>query len=180
LTVLRTFFGLVPTGIARSPALRAVPGGEFRAPPGPACRQRRAAGRALRVPAGWASGPPFPRRAAAGTKRVTGSAPRCGRPPSRLALNLVAAGSGISYVDSLTVHHHPSLARHSPQERRAGIWRSRLLTGVMRLPWADVLRTVGEAVAVAARPPRPPGVAAGWCRSPCSATCRDSAPAASV
>jgi GT2 family glycosyltransferase len=68
----------------------------------------------------------------------------------RLALDLVAAGWGISYVDSLTVHHHPSPARHSPEERRAAIWRSRLLTAVMRLPWAGVLRTVGEAVAVGA------------------------------
>jgi GT2 family glycosyltransferase len=68
----------------------------------------------------------------------------------RPALDLVAAGWGISYVDSVTVHHHPSPARHSPEERQAGIWRSRLLTAVMRLPWADVLGTVGQAVAAGA------------------------------
>jgi GT2 family glycosyltransferase len=68
----------------------------------------------------------------------------------RLALDLVAAGWGISYVDSVTVHHHPSPARHSPEERQAAVWRSRLLTAVMRLPWADVVRTVGQAVAVGA------------------------------
>jgi GT2 family glycosyltransferase len=68
----------------------------------------------------------------------------------RLALDLSAAGWGISYVDSVTVHHHPSTARHSPAERQAAIWRSRLLTAVMRLPWADVLRIVREAVAAGA------------------------------
>jgi GT2 family glycosyltransferase len=68
----------------------------------------------------------------------------------RLALDLAAAGWGMSYIDSVTVHHHPSPARHSPEERQAAIWRSRLLTAVMRLPWADVLRTVREAMAVGA------------------------------
>jgi GT2 family glycosyltransferase len=68
----------------------------------------------------------------------------------RLALDLAAAGWGISYVDSVTVHHHPSPARHSPEERQAAIWRSRLLTAAMRLPWADVLRTVREAMAAGA------------------------------
>jgi GT2 family glycosyltransferase len=68
----------------------------------------------------------------------------------RLALDLAAAGWGISYVDSVTVHHHPSPARHSPAERQAAIWRSRLLTAVMRLPWTDVLRVVREAVAAGA------------------------------
>jgi GT2 family glycosyltransferase len=66
----------------------------------------------------------------------------------RLALDLVAAGWGISYVDSVTAHHHPSAARHSAAEREAAIWRSRLLTAVMRLPWTDVLHLVQEAVAV--------------------------------
>jgi GT2 family glycosyltransferase len=68
----------------------------------------------------------------------------------RLALDLAAAGWGISYVDSVTVHHHPSRARDSPAKRQATIWRSRLLTAVMRLPWEDVRRTVCEAVAVGA------------------------------
>jgi GT2 family glycosyltransferase len=65
----------------------------------------------------------------------------------RLALDLAAAGWGISYIDSVTVHHHPSQARHSPAARQAAIWRSRVLTAVMRLPWADVLRTLRKAVA---------------------------------
>jgi GT2 family glycosyltransferase len=68
----------------------------------------------------------------------------------RLALDLAADGWGISYVDSVTVHHHPSPARHSPAERQAAVWRSRLLTAVMRLPWAEVVRTVGEAMAAGA------------------------------
>ncbi len=41
---------------------------------GRGCRLQRVAGRALRVPAGWACGPPFPRPAAAGWKPVVGAA----------------------------------------------------------------------------------------------------------
>ena len=64
----------------------------------------------------------------------------------RLALDLAAAGWGLSYVDSVTVHHHPSPRRDAPGRRRAGIWRSRLLTAVMRLPSADVVRVLAAAV----------------------------------
>ena len=74
----------------------------------------------------------------------------------RLALDLAAVGWGMSYVDSVTVHHHPSRARHSRAERQAAIWRSRLLTAVMRLPWADVLGTGREALA--AGPPGRAGI----------------------
>ncbi|MGY1837584.1 glycosyltransferase family 2 protein [Blastococcus sp. SYSU DS0510] len=55
----------------------------------------------------------------------------------RLALDLAAAGWGMSYVDEVTVHHHPSPRRESPERRQAGIWRSRLLTALMRLPMTD-------------------------------------------
>ena len=68
----------------------------------------------------------------------------------RLALDLAAAGWGIAYVDSVTVHHHPSPARHAPAERQAAVWRSRLLTAVMRLPGPDVVRAVREALAAGA------------------------------
>jgi GT2 family glycosyltransferase len=68
----------------------------------------------------------------------------------RLALDLAAAGWGMSYVDSITVHHHPSPARHSPTERQAAVWRSRLLTAVMRLPGTDVARAVRHALAAGA------------------------------
>jgi GT2 family glycosyltransferase len=56
----------------------------------------------------------------------------------RVALDLAAAGWGLAYVDSLTVHHHPSPKRHSPGRRRAAITRSRMLTALMRLPAGDV------------------------------------------
>ena len=56
----------------------------------------------------------------------------------RLSLDLVAAGWGIAYVDSVTVHHHPSPRRSAPEGRRTAIWRSRLLTAVMRRPWSQV------------------------------------------
>jgi GT2 family glycosyltransferase len=65
----------------------------------------------------------------------------------RLALDLAAAGWGIAYVDAVTVHHHPSPARHAPAQRQAAVWRSRLLTAVMRLPARDVARTVRDALA---------------------------------
>ena len=68
----------------------------------------------------------------------------------RLALDLAAAGWAIAYVDAVTVHHHPSSARHSPVQRQAAVWRSRLLTAVMRLPAPDVARTVRHALAAGA------------------------------
>ncbi|MGY1771105.1 glycosyltransferase family 2 protein [Blastococcus sp. SYSU D00813] len=58
----------------------------------------------------------------------------------RLSLDLAAAGWGLAYVDSVTVHHHPSVRRHDPAARRTAIWRSRVLTAVMRLPAGDVAR----------------------------------------
>jgi GT2 family glycosyltransferase len=56
----------------------------------------------------------------------------------RLALDLATAGWGMAYVDEVRVHHHPSPRRDAPGRRQAGIWRSRLLTAVMRLPTRDV------------------------------------------
>jgi GT2 family glycosyltransferase len=64
----------------------------------------------------------------------------------RLALDLVTAGWGLAYVDSVTVHHHPSQQRHSPTRRQVAIWRSRVLTAVMRLPVADLARVLASAV----------------------------------
>jgi GT2 family glycosyltransferase len=62
----------------------------------------------------------------------------------RLALDLADAGWGLAYVDEVTVHHHPSPRRDAPQRREAALWRSRLLTALMRLPPGDVARmTVG-------------------------------------
>ncbi|SDX62383.1 Glycosyltransferase, GT2 family [Geodermatophilus africanus] len=64
----------------------------------------------------------------------------------RLSLDLAAAGWGIAYVDEVTVHHHPSTRRSAPEGRRTAIWRSRLLTAVMRRPWAQVAGLVVEAL----------------------------------
>jgi GT2 family glycosyltransferase len=64
----------------------------------------------------------------------------------RVALDLAAAGWGLAYVDSVTIHHHPSPKRHSPDERKAAIWRSKLLTALMRLPWQDVGRLYAQAL----------------------------------
>jgi GT2 family glycosyltransferase len=60
----------------------------------------------------------------------------------RLSLDLAAAGWGLAYVDGVTVHHHPSVRRSDPARRRTAIWRSRVLTAVMRLPLSDVVRVV--------------------------------------
>ena len=56
----------------------------------------------------------------------------------RVALDLVAAGWGLAYVDSLTVHHHPSPKRHAPGRRKAAVWRSKVLTALMRFPARDL------------------------------------------
>jgi GT2 family glycosyltransferase len=64
----------------------------------------------------------------------------------RLALDLAAAGWGMAYVDAVTVHHHPSASRHSSVQRQAAVWRSRLLTAVMRLPAPDAAGVVREAL----------------------------------
>jgi GT2 family glycosyltransferase len=60
----------------------------------------------------------------------------------RVALDLAAAGWGMAYVDQVTVHHHPSPRRHTPGRRKAAIWRSRLLTALMRHPLPDAGRLV--------------------------------------
>ena len=64
----------------------------------------------------------------------------------RLALDLAAAGWGLAYVDDLTVHHHPSTRREPARARQAGIWRSRLLTALMRYPVQDLAGQLGRAV----------------------------------
>jgi GT2 family glycosyltransferase len=56
----------------------------------------------------------------------------------RVALDLAAAGWGLAYVDEVTVHHHPSLRREAAADRQAGIWRSRVLTAVLRYPARDL------------------------------------------
>jgi GT2 family glycosyltransferase len=64
----------------------------------------------------------------------------------RLSLDLAAAGWGLAYVDSVTVHHHPSPRRDAPGRRQAGIWRSKVLTAVMRYPATDLAGVLATAV----------------------------------
>ncbi|WP_232796878.1 glycosyltransferase family 2 protein [Blastococcus atacamensis] len=64
----------------------------------------------------------------------------------RLSLDLAAAGWGMAYVDEVTVHHHPSPRRAAPDQRRTAIWRSRVLTAVMRQPAPEVGRVVLRAL----------------------------------
>jgi GT2 family glycosyltransferase len=55
----------------------------------------------------------------------------------RVALDLVSDGWGLSYVDDVVAHHHPSRVR-DPAAREALIRRNRLLTALMRRPWSVV------------------------------------------
>ncbi len=64
----------------------------------------------------------------------------------RLALDLATAGWGMAYVDEVTVHHHPSVHRHAPERRRTAIWRSKVLTALMRHPVPEVGRVVVTAL----------------------------------
>ena len=64
----------------------------------------------------------------------------------RVALDLAAAGLGLAYVDEVVAYHEPSPSRHSPNERRAAVTRSHLLTAVMRRPWPVVARRLGTAI----------------------------------
>jgi GT2 family glycosyltransferase len=69
----------------------------------------------------------------------------------RVALDLAAAGWGLAYVDEVTVHHHPSTHREPNTTRQTGIWRSRVLTALMRYP----LPAVAGQLLRAARAGRP-------------------------
>jgi len=63
----------------------------------------------------------------------------------RLALDLATLGWGLSYVPEVVAHHHPSPRRDS-SHREALIARNRLLTLVLRRPWAVVVAEVARSV----------------------------------
>ncbi|MEO9246162.1 glycosyltransferase [Citricoccus nitrophenolicus] len=56
----------------------------------------------------------------------------------RVALDLAASGWELAYAPELWVHHHPSSLREPNETRQRELLRSRLLTTVMRRPWAAV------------------------------------------
>jgi GT2 family glycosyltransferase len=58
----------------------------------------------------------------------------------RLALDLASRGWGLSYVDDVVAHHHPSATRDGRAARRTLLARNRLLTALMRRPWPVVCR----------------------------------------
>ncbi|MEE6282049.1 glycosyltransferase family 2 protein [Georgenia sp. MJ170] len=64
----------------------------------------------------------------------------------RLALDLADRGWQLSYVDDVVAHHHPSPQRGSPDVRRQGIARARVLTAAMRLPMRQTVGRVWHAV----------------------------------
>ena len=59
----------------------------------------------------------------------------------RVAYDLVGAGWGLAYVDSLVAHHHPSPARSSAAVRARRIHRNIVLTAWMRRPLASAARS---------------------------------------
>jgi glycosyltransferase involved in cell wall biosynthesis len=70
----------------------------------------------------------------------------------RLSWDLAAAGRALIYLPGPVVHHHPSPRRHDPYARQRQVSRSRVLSGVLRLPWPRVLdRAATEWRAGAAR-----------------------------
>ncbi|MDN4175471.1 glycosyltransferase [Nocardioides sp. SOB77] len=62
----------------------------------------------------------------------------------RVALDLLAGGWHLTYVEDVVAHHHPSPSRDPGGRRRARIARNHLLTALMRRPWPVVLREVGS------------------------------------
>jgi GT2 family glycosyltransferase len=66
---------------------------------------------------------------------------------ARVAMDLVQAGWGLSFVEDVVVHHHPSPRRHEPPHRRRLVQRNAVLTAVMRRPW----RSAGRVVAAGLR-----------------------------
>src|SRR4051794_2527389 len=63
----------------------------------------------------------------------------------RLALDLMALGWGLAYVEEVVAHHHPSPVR-DPAARLVRAIRNRLLTAVMRRPWPVVAGEVAQAL----------------------------------
>jgi GT2 family glycosyltransferase len=59
----------------------------------------------------------------------------------RLAMDLATLGWDLAYVADVVAHHHPSPSREGSGARRARLARNRMLTALMRRPWADVART---------------------------------------
>lgn len=63
----------------------------------------------------------------------------------RLALDLDDAGWSIAYAPEVVAHHEPSTQREDDAVRARGLIRSRVLTAVLRRPWADVRAEVARA-----------------------------------
>ncbi|NRQ40201.1 glycosyltransferase [Nonomuraea sp. NN258] len=57
----------------------------------------------------------------------------------RLAMDLAARRWGLSYVDDVVAHHHPS-PPGDPRGRQALAARNAVLTAVLRRPWREVAR----------------------------------------
>ncbi|MEA3085060.1 MAG: hypothetical protein QOC89_2757 [Paraburkholderia sp.] len=64
-----------------------------------------------------------------------------------VALDVLASGGAIVYLDSAVVHHHPSRARDSRLRRRL-LARNAAWISWLRLPWRDACSTTGRAFAV--------------------------------
>ena len=95
-------------------SVAAVVGGRGRAAPPPraGCRLPWSPEGRWRVAARWACGPPFPRPAPAGGRRVVGSGQECGRPPE-------ACEEGPAAGPCSSRSHTAGAGRRPPSSRRA-------------------------------------------------------------
>jgi GT2 family glycosyltransferase len=83
----------------------------------------------------------------------------------RLALDLASLGWGISYVDSVVAHHHPTPRSGRQHTGRIALaTRNRLLTAVLRRPWSEVGRLAASSARQGA--PESLGVAQALVRMP--------------
>lgn len=67
-----------------------------------------------------------------------------------LALDLMASGWELAYVDDVVAHHHPQ-ERADRADRSSDILRSQLLTSWLRDPWWMCARTTGRAAVLSLR-----------------------------
>lgn len=82
-------------------------------------------------------------------REVGGYEPRLfiGGEEELIALDVLASGGTIAYLDSAVVHHHPSHARDSRLRRRL-LARNSAWISWLRLPWRDACSVTGRAFAL--------------------------------
>jgi len=70
-----------------------------------------------------------------------------------LALDVTSQGWELAYIDSLAVHHHPSVNRESSMRRQTVVMRNELWVTLLRRPLRVVLRQVARSLRLAIKRP---------------------------